>query len=68
MAKAQEHGIKFDKTLEIREKDGFSSAVEYELASITNADNGSVLQFSTSNKPTRPGRGRAKVAKFVCDS
>ena len=79
LARVAECGVKVDKNIEVRDQEDFAAAVEEEVrlhsrqaagvsagagAGVA-AVEGNVLQFSA--KPTRPGKGRAKVSKFVSD-
>ena len=70
-----ECGITLLKTIEIRDASDFNDAIRQEFDvndtnSNTNTngnDTPSVMEFVKSNKPLRPGRGKAKVNKFVSD-
>jgi len=66
LAAAQQQGVTFDRTLEIRGSDEIDDMLALELNEGANAD-GSVSSSAASiahNKPSRPGKGKAKVSKF----
>lgn len=71
IAAAQERGVSFDKTLEVRGVDEIDDAIKAEVdpegvaAAAAGSGNTSSAAASISHaKPQRPGKGRAKVSKF----
>eukprot|EP01039_Chlorochromonas_danica_P004912 gene4912-5388_t len=67
LASAAEQGITFDRSLEVRGKDEVDDAILHEL--LPRGDSNSpTISSSAANlvhaKPSRPGKGKARVAKF----
>lgn len=62
-------GIVLHKNIEVRDATDFNDAIQCEFNSISNnnSETSTVLEFAKSTKPVRPGRGKAKVSKFVSD-
>lgn len=75
VAAAEQKGVKFDKTLEIRGADEIDDLLRTEtddagaldVAHGLDSVGGSSAANISHAKPTRPGRGRAKVSKFKAD-
>lgn len=64
VAVANMHGINFNKTLEIRSPEDLVDTIRLEMEPVK----GEVVAGATTlahAKPLRPGRGKAKVSKFV---
>lgn len=73
LAAAQSKGLVFDKTLEIRDPEDIDEMVRAEIdpqssAAASASSAGSQQANLNHSKPSRPGRGRAKVSKFKLDS
>lgn len=65
LAAAAERGITFDKTLEVRGVEDIEESIAAEIAPPADATlASSTAATMTHSKPSRPGKGKAKVAKF----
>ena len=67
LAGAQNLGVTFDRTLEIRGSDEIDALLHSELGDAAEGGVSSSAASISHSKPTRPGKGRAKVGKFVAD-
>ncbi|KAJ1396961.1 hypothetical protein B484DRAFT_458792 [Ochromonadaceae sp. CCMP2298] len=68
LAAAQSKGVTFDKSIEIRDAADVDEAVQAEIAPSPVTLSASASAAVSHSKPQRPGRGKARVGKFVADS
>jgi hypothetical protein len=65
LGSAMEHDNSFDRLLETRDIADFDSLIKTELNPATEAV--AAIAPAAISKPSRPGKGRAKVAKFQAE-